>query len=365
MEAGRTVLEAKSAIAKQKTLSIMLTYRCTAQCRNCGTYSSPRDKTRNELDVVLKVIQQAKELGFSNVVFTGGEATIEWDSLVRALAFSSSLNLPSRLVTNAHWATNPTITKQKLNELINAGLSEINFSTGHEHLKFIPLGNIVNAVVESLNSRIVTVLMFEVRSPPTVSLREITDQILERCDLNLYEQFFKTVESPWMPLQPLRKSATPAETLANARNIAARTGCDSVLQTYVLQGDGRISSCCGLGMRTIAELQVSPSTNDHCLEEAITQSESDWFKIALRYIGPEKLVAWAASKDSSIQWEDMYAHRCHACIRIYRDRAIKQVVREHFMELIGDLVCSAYIDEVMAPVVAHQMPTNKSNIHLS
>lgn len=360
METDREVPKSSSAIARQKTLSIMLTYRCTAQCKNCGTFSSPKDKSRNEIDVVLSIVEQAKVLGFSNVVFTGGEATIEWAALVRAIEFSSSLRLPSRLVTNAHWATDPVITKQKLNILIEAGLSEINYSTGHEHLRFIPIDNIVNAVVESLKSRLVTVLMFEVRSPPTVSLQDITDRILARCGPDLYGRYFKTVESPWMPVQPFRKSATPNETLVNVENIVSRTGCDSVLQTYVLQGDGRISSCCGLGMRTIRELQASDGSSDHCLKDAIERSESDWFKVALRYIGPEKLLAWAASKDGSIEWENMYAHRCHACIRIYRDKAVKQVVRNHFTELIGDLVCSAYIDEVMAPLVGEQMPANKS-----
>src|SRR4051794_32880804 len=59
-----------------KTLSIMPTFQCSAQCADCGTFSSPYDKTTLNLETILSSIDQAKELGFANVVFTGGEASI-------------------------------------------------------------------------------------------------------------------------------------------------------------------------------------------------------------------------------------------------------------------------------------------------
>jgi hypothetical protein len=55
-------------------------------------------------------------------------------------------------------------------------------------------------------------------------------------------------------------------------------------------------------------------------------------------IGPEKIVAWAATKDPTIKWENMYAHRCQACMRIYRDPKVKAVIIEHIQELMAEMV---------------------------
>jgi hypothetical protein len=64
----------------------------------------------------------------------------------------------------------------------------------------------------------------------------------------------------------------------------------------------------------------------------------DLLKRWIRMEGPERIVAWAATKDTSIEWEGMYAHRCQACLRLYKDPAIRDVVAEHFMEKMPDLI---------------------------
>jgi hypothetical protein len=130
---------------------------------------------------------------------------------------------------------------------------------------------------------------------------------------------------------------------ANKNNVAQRTGCDSVLSNYVVQGTGKIAPCCGLGMRTVAELQIGDAVkiapgDTNPLAAAITEAESDLFLYALHKIGPEKIVAWAAQKDPSIQWENMYAHRCQACMRIYRDLKVKQVIIDNIQELMAEMV---------------------------
>jgi MoaA/NifB/PqqE/SkfB family radical SAM enzyme len=64
----------------------MLTFTCPAACSNCGTPSSPHNRTSISRERILSLIQEAKQLGFSNVVFTGGEVTLRWDDLRRAIA---------------------------------------------------------------------------------------------------------------------------------------------------------------------------------------------------------------------------------------------------------------------------------------
>ncbi|WP_221091186.1 radical SAM protein [Deinococcus aquaedulcis] len=332
----------------------MLTYQCTAQCQYCGTFSSPNDKNKIDLQTAISAIDQAKELDFGNIVFTGGEATIEWESLVSSIKYAKSKGFPVRLVTNAHWASSDDQANAKIMELKAAGLDEINYSTGNQHIKFIPLSNIYRAISASLSNRLTTVLIIELHKNSLVSKDKVQFEIDRLIDSDLIKRYFKIIESPWMPTNPDKVGEYPSGLLKNKSNIDSCTGCDSVLQTYVLQGDGRISSCCGLGMRMIPELQDSSATREVFLEESIKSSTNDWFKLALKYIGPEKILAWAAEKNKNIVWEDMYAHRCQSCIRIYKDREVRSTIKEHFRELVADLCFSIYLDEKLALISANR-----------
>src|SRR5262249_35489158 len=103
-------------LGQRKTLSVMLTYACPAECSHCGTVSNPRDRHHLPLDLVLNGIDQAKRLDFENVVFTGGESTLRWDDLLIAIRHAKDISLPTRLVTNAHWAETQAVAAEKMDE---------------------------------------------------------------------------------------------------------------------------------------------------------------------------------------------------------------------------------------------------------
>ncbi|AXE29510.1 hypothetical protein DK842_06100 [Chromobacterium phragmitis] len=45
----------------------------------------------------------------------------------------------------------------------------------------------------------------------------------------------------------------------------------------------------------------------------------------------------------------MYAHHCQACARIYRDEAVRRLVREHYEEMIAEVLQAAWLDEHHVP----------------
>src|SRR5262249_16750793 len=109
-----------------RTLSIMPTYTCTAACADCASLSGPKDRTRLNSEEIFAAIDEARRLGFFNVVFTGGEATLRWSELLKWISHAAKLRFPTRVVTNAHWATRPETASDRIDQLITAGLSEIN-----------------------------------------------------------------------------------------------------------------------------------------------------------------------------------------------------------------------------------------------
>ena len=333
----------------RKTLSVMLTYACPAQCHSCGTGSSPHDPHVLNLDVVLEGMREASALGFRNVVFTGGEATLRWDDLLTALRLTRALGLPSRLVTNAHWATDMQAAGAAMDALLDAGLNEINFSTGDEHTRFIPLENVVRAAVTTVRRGLTAFVMVEMRAERRISSADLLNHpmVLELPDEQRAR--VKPTESPWMPLNPFKVETYPDGIAINEDNLASCAGCDSVLQTYVMQADGRVGACCGLGMRLIPELSVGRCSGPGQLEHAIQEAEEDFLKLWVHYQGPEHVLAWAARHDPSVKWENMYGHRCQACLRLYKDPRVRQLVRDHHEEMIGVVLQTAWLRERFIP----------------
>jgi organic radical activating enzyme len=338
-----------SVFANSKTLSVMLTYACTASCTNCGTSSHPLDKNRLDLGAALSGIDQAKALNFSNVVFTGGEPTLRWPDLLVAIRHANDLGLPTRLVTNAHWATSATRASALIEELVQSGLDEINFSTGDQHVRFVPIDRIAFATVAAIRSKMAVHVMIELTAERKISRNDVLGHPLI---LELPEderRYIVATESPWMPLDPYDVESYPEGIAINSANLAKSLGCDSVLQTYVLQADGRIGSCCGLGMRHVPELSVGVAEGTSFLSDAITAAEEDFLKIWLRYKGAEKILAWAAQHDPEIVWENKYAHCCQACMRIYRDPRIQKVIREHYEEIVPEVIQLAWLNDHYIP----------------
>jgi organic radical activating enzyme len=332
-----------------KTLSIQPTYQCTAECKDCGAKSGPNVKTKISLGTIKSAIDQAKELNFANVVFTGGEPTLMWNDLLEAIAYCKSKGLLTRVVTNAYWATSASVAESKMKIFREFGLDEINFSTGDEHAKFVPLERVLNASIAAVNFEYSAFIMVELRKNNKINKDFILSHPVYTSLPNEVKSKIDFTESPWMPLNPDRLNNYPNDVAINNNNLSGRRGCDSIFTTYLLQADGKIGSCCGIAIQEIPELNVSDISDKDFLKTAVEASKKDILKLLIRYKGPERILSWAASKNSEIQWEDQYAHNCQACLRMYSDERVKQIVKSHYKELLHDLSADIYINETLIP----------------
>jgi hypothetical protein len=334
-----------------RTLSIMPTYTCTAACENCASLSSPKVREKIELATILDAIRQAKELGFYNVVFTGGEATLRWKDLLEGISYAHALGLPTRLVTNAHWALSEQAAERQFGVLADAGLEEINYSTGDEHVRFVPIERVAHACVAAARRGFRVWVMVESRARRAVTAHTVTGHpILDKLSSTERERI-DVFESPWMPLDPGTIEGYAPGAAATSTSLNAHMPCHNVLQTYTVQADGRVGACCGIGMRTIPELNVGTVHAPDFLKVAIEESESDFLKLWMHYKGPDQILAWAASKDPSIAWEGLYAHRCQACARVYKDPRVGEIIREHYEEMVAEVLQTAFIDEHCVPAL--------------
>lgn len=326
-----------------KTLSILPTFRCTAACQDCGSLSSPSERTRLHLNEMLGAIDEASTLGYEVVVFTGGEPTLIGKELETCISRASSHGLIVRMVTNAYWAIDDKKAKRRVEAWKSAGLREINFSTGDQHARFVPIERVINATRAAISCELPVAIMVE-----TTAVRNITKEVLISHPLfvQITEEYpgvyIRVDESPWMPLSPSIRRKYPDGIAVNRSNLSRVRGCDSVLRTTTIEADGKINACCGLSSRMIPELQTG-KLGDSTIQEADRKGSDDFLKHWISVEGPERILAWAEEHNDSVEWEDMYAHRCQACLRIYKDPLVRQIISENHQEKLADVIFSDWL----------------------
>jgi len=149
-------------LAIQEPISggILLSYRCTSECKHCMYACSPRwaDDWISQEDLQ-KILSQlsgrirgsphgSDRIGVNcGLHFTGGEPFLNYDLLVKAVETARDLRIPSTFVeTNAFWCTDDHDTKAKLVELKQAGLQGILISVNPFILEQIPFERTERAV---------------------------------------------------------------------------------------------------------------------------------------------------------------------------------------------------------------------------
>lgn len=340
---------AQSLVRAKRTLSIMPTFTCTASCSNCASRSSPTERTNLPLQSVLSAITQARELNFWNVVFTGGEATLRWNDLLAAIKYATSLGFPTRLVTNGYWAISTERATHIIDQLVDAGLTEINYSTGDEHIRFVPLDRVALATIGALKRELPVYIMVELTDQGVTTKTTVINALkVQGCSPADIDRI-GIEESPWMPLSAAEIGRYPAHVPTTCDNLSGRTGCSNILQTYTIQADGRIGACCGIGLRDIPGLNVQDVSQPDSLLNAINTAENDFLKLWLRYEGPERILQWASQYEPTIEWDGLYAHRCQACARIHQDQQVQRVIRDHHEEMIPTVLQNAWLQEVYIP----------------
>ena len=53
----------------------------------------------------------------------------------------------------------------------------------------------------------------------------------------------------------------------------------------------------------------------------------------------------------SIKWENMYAHRCQACIRLYADKSVREVILKNAERMVPDVVAREWLLFAFEPIL--------------
>lgn len=320
------------------TLTILGTYKCTAACENCCFASNPYITKRLGLSEILSFIDEgARYPDCKLVVFSGGECFLLGDDLVAAVEHATNLRLSTRCVTNGYWAKSMEHGRKRLRALRDAGLGELNVSTGDYHQKFVNEQTVVNAACLSVELGMKnTLIMVELQKNRRFTADRLASNPRIRELLAEHKSHFQILESPWMPMNYQEQIEQDEMHMLNHNNVHLRTGCTSVLATIVLTPDRKLGFCCGLTREQVPELNAH--WDEGSLDTLIGEGSRDFMKIWLFVDGPERILAWVASKDKRIDWENRYSHHCHACLALFADPLVRNAIRTHYRERVDDVL---------------------------
>jgi MoaA/NifB/PqqE/SkfB family radical SAM enzyme len=325
-------------LVEPEVVTILGTYKCTAACEHCCFGSNPYLTKRLDLADILAFIREGARYSHCKVVvFSGGECFLLRDDLVTAVRYATSLGLATRCVTNGYWAKSLRHGRRRLQDLVDAGLKEINVSTGDFHQQWVAQETVVNAACLSVELGIAhTLIVVELQATRRVTAEKLSsDPRIQRL-LTDPGAHFQMIESPWMPTDYRDRIDQPADRLLSRRTLHLRGGCETVLKTIVVTPERRFGYCCGLTRERIPELNAP--WDGESLDELVLAGSRDFMKIWLHVDGPERILAWAAEKNPGIDWENRYAHHCHACLALFADPLVRDVIRSHYRERVDDVL---------------------------
>jgi hypothetical protein len=323
-------------------LVFSVTKNCPISCTYCVTRSGPFDGPSLDSHFMCGVIKELSDIEeVKLIVFTGGEPLLLKDQIVKTLQYASSQGIWTRVVTNAFWATTPSVACEMLKELTDAGLREINFSCDDFHQKHIPIDNICNAMEAALSAGLSLLIAHkEVRNG-------------EICESNLSQLLGK----PMCRFDPSKKEQPPylydtgltipvghgSEYLPEDQYIIFppeddhwKTPCTGVLSSTIIGPERDLRLCCGMIEQDVPELSFG-SLNDYSLKELICTANCDLIANWLALEGPYGILRFVQDRQPEITLPGRFVGRCHLCNHLFTRQDVRDILRTCNRHKVEDL----------------------------
>jgi len=283
------------------------------------------------------------------VCFSGGECFLLGKDLNAAIAHAHSYGLMTRCVTNGYWAVTESAARERIRELREAGLTELNFSTGDEHQEFVPYSRVVNGAIAAAEAGLQVVIAVEGRKEGRFTVRDaLSEPRLARfLKSSPAARHLRVLSNVWMSFHGDNNLAKPDYTFAPNCAEQAFGGCPNVLNALVVTPHEQLASCCGLTMEHIPEMKLG-YLRRHSMAGLYYSQFDDFLKIWISVDGPQRIYRWAAEKDPSISFDHTPGHMCHFCAVVYKNSRIRQILMEHHKEKIVEVMFRYYLKTALA-----------------
>lgn len=306
-----------------ETLGFTLHRKCNAACSICCFESGPNCMEKLDVKRIKEYINESKDIpDIKSIAFTGGEAFLEYETLVELIKQSHLAGKEVSIATNGFWANDYSETYKKLEYLKKCGLSFLSLSYDNYHSKFVDAQNIRNILSVCTKLDIPTSLAI-------VKLKnENVGNIIDELGDYIYTAAIKV--GPCLPVGRAKKTFSKDEYVYSIDTCTARCAYGA---NMVVNYDGTIYPCCsqvivntGLGIGNFKDLS---------LREAISKLKNNALLYFLRN-RDMTFFAEYAKKNLKIDVPDKIVNPCELCQLLFEPKNIHKY-EEFVMNSIKEL----------------------------
>jgi len=324
----------KVDIISPNTISLLTTFQCTSSCKNCCFSCNPSIKEKMTLPQMKQYVDKSMDAygeSLKVLVLTGGECFLLGQSLPKIIRYATDKGLSVRVVTNGYWAKSYDVAYKKLSLLIDAGLKEINFSTGDDHLEWVLYDNIVYGMMAAGELGITCVVNVEQHDKSVFKAEQLRNDerlvpYFEKSKKN--NTIFFVESSLWIKFN--KDSDISYDKLLVTKEIAG--GCKSLFSTIVINPYAQMLACCGLTSEQILPMRLGDITR-RSIKELYDAQFEDFLKIWLYVEGSMNILKFVYEK-RNIPFTTIIGHTCDTCAEIFKDPENISILREHYKEVI-------------------------------
>lgn len=338
----------QSAIsASTRSLTFITTYKCTAACADCCFECSPDlDSGKLTFEFMKRVIDEARQAlpSLQVVVFSGGECYMLKDHLFRTIAYATQKGLKTRTVTNGYWGKTPAMAERSAAAVHDAGLTEVNISTGLDHQQWVPAASVINAARALTKRAISTVITIEKDTAESTCLSDakahpdVQEMLAER------PAYLKIVCNSWMPFKS-------DSILRSTEGIpAANEGCKQLFTNLVVTPHQVVSACCGLTFEHIPEMRLG-LFGKAPLESYLADIAGDFLKIWIHVDGPKE-IARKLLGSRRHQAIDESVHICQACAFLHQDPELRVELANRYQEFLPEVMQRFLLSTLVGSIAA-------------
>jgi MoaA/NifB/PqqE/SkfB family radical SAM enzyme len=328
-------------IINPTTISFITTNKCSAACKNCCYGCSPQNKDRLTLKEMKDYIDQSLK-AYSTIkllVLTGGECFTLGKDLNRIVKYGVDKGLKVRVVTNAYWANSFKKAYSRLKELIEAGLYEINISTGDDHQEWVHYDNIVYAIVASLKQNITVAVNIETNKISNFNSKKLKEDYRLKDYFSKYQEKFIVVESVWMPFKKSTSNKIKDNSSNNTKttSVCLKSRCTNLFSTISINPFHKMAACCGLTSEYTAYLNLG-NTKKYSIKQLYEHQFDDLVKIWLYTEGPKKILDFIHEKSGIKHIDTSNWHLCQICAEIFQKEQNIEILREYSSQVFANIM---------------------------
>lgn len=287
-------------------LQLRLSHRCNIKCSHCYNDSGPNKKYALDIEAIIPLLEQARALGLTRTVLTGGEIFMHPELVVDIIKHAKANRLNVSIVTNGFWGKTDVLAQRMLTMIKDAGFTPPNdicfISGGEFHQEWIPSSTIKNAVAQyfAIFKHPVTI-DFEFRKHKRAVLKQF-EKIMAELPAEAFE--IKKRTSFYRDGRDVRLDI-PEEHLSHWSAFGV---CDQLFRIAV-QPNGDMLPCCGFN-ENIPELVVG---NIHQVEteHIVKLAQKNDFVRILKNTSLSDL--YHEVRETNPELPEYFSHICEVC----------------------------------------------------